>query len=134
MASLQAFATRIRNLSERVEENIDETVIKTAIAIDQVVVTETPVITGRARGGWQVGIDKPILEDNERLDPSGADTISANEAKIRTRQPGQDIYISNNVVYIGKLNEGSSSQAPAGYIEAAVLTGVAAIKGAKVVK
>ena len=134
MASLSVFARRIKKLAERIEVNVSRTVIKTAIAINQAVVISTPVDTGHARVNWQLGISTPVRSINPATDPSGAATIALNNAKAMTRKDGQDIYISNNIDYIGFLNEGSSAQAPAGFVEIAVLAGEAAVKRAKVVK
>lgn len=134
MASLAVFARRIRALARRMPDNVDKIVKQAAIAVDQAVVLATPVDTGRARGGWQVGLGGPSTEDLGLLDQSGAAAIARNNGAILTRRLGQDIFISNNVEYIGFLNEGSSSQAPAGFVELAVQAGVAAVKSGRALK
>jgi hypothetical protein len=40
---------------------------------------------------------------------------------LTNKKPGQSIYVQNNASYIKRLNEGSSTQAPAGFVEAAIL-------------
>lgn len=134
MADLATFTRRIRARARGIEENIDALTRRVAVAVDQAVVVATPVDTGRARGNWQVGIGAPVTDETERLDPAGVETIATNNDKIASRKLGQDIFISNNVPYIGRLNEGSSSQAPENFVEQAVAAGASVVNRAKVIK
>lgn len=134
MPSLGEFARRIRRRARQIEEGVDEVVIKTAGAVNQAVVLATPVDTGRARANWQVGLGAPERAVREEEDPSGSGTIGRNNLVISGRAPRQTIYLSNNVDYIGRLNEGSSSQAPAGFVEEAVAAGVRAVRSARVIR
>lgn len=143
MASLGTFSIRIRVRADRVSDNVGRTVRKTALAVDQAVVLSTPVDTGRARSNWRVslgsrprGVINPYspgsgLGRGEQQNAQAAMAQAA--AAVAQRRDGQDIYISNNVPYIGKLNDGSSRQAPAGFVQQAVMAGVAAVKGARIV-
>ena len=134
MADLPTFARRIRALARRTEQNVDRLVIDAALVIDQTVVLATPVDTGRARANWRASLRAPITEATEEVDPNGGATIQRNENVIRSRQRGQDIYISNNVVYIRRLNEGHSAQAPAGFVESAINAGITFIRRTRVVR
>lgn len=80
------------------------------------VVMRTPVLTGRARGGWQVSIG-PSSGGEGPLDKGGGSTVTAGAAVIGTHQGYQIIYIENAVPYIGRLNDGHSKQAPKMYVE-----------------
>lgn len=120
MPDLFNFARRIRRRGRMVEEGSSRIVVETAIVIDQAVVLATPVDTGRARANWQAAIGAPITEATEETDQSGQTTLSRNNAVIRTHRGGQTVYLSNNVAYIGALNNGSSSQAPANFVGIAV--------------
>lgn len=44
-------------------------------------------------------------------------------SEIDKAQPGTPIYITNHVEHLVYLNDGTSSQAPAGFVEAAVFRG-----------
>jgi len=134
MADLPTFARRIRRRAREIETNTDKLVALTAGVIDQTVVLATPVDTGRARGNWQVSIGSPITEAVDELSPGGSEAIATGKAVIRSRKPGQTIFISNNVAYIEALNEGSSSQAPANFVELAVLAGIRALNGQRIVR
>lgn len=134
MASLSEFARRIRVLAMRVETGTNALVIKTAGAVDQTVVLATPVDTGRARANWQVGIGSPVKQATDETDPNGQPTISRNGSRISSRKAGDTIYLSNNVAYIGYLNQGSSAQAPAGFVEQAVAQAVRTIHSTRVLR
>jgi hypothetical protein len=134
VADLGIFARRIRALGDRIEDNTHDAVRRTALAINQAVVLATPVDTGRARANWQVGIGEPELGATEDTDPGGGETVARNNLVISGSKPEAEIHLTNNLPYIEALNEGSSSQAPAGFVEEAVAVGAAAAAQVRVVK
>ena len=123
MPTLRQFARRIRVLADGIPDRANELKIRTALAINQTVIFATPVDTGRARANWQVGVDFSIQEVREAEDILGERTLSEAESRARSARLGQDIIIVNNVDYITFLNQGSSAQAPAGFVEMAILEG-----------
>ena len=127
--SLSNLSDRMNQISQNVTSGADKLVKETAAVIDQTVVLSTPVDTGRARANWRVGLNRAVETATENTDRSGSATISENEAQIQRRSLDEDIYISNNVDYIGELNMGSSAQAPEGFIESAVRAGIRFIRG-----
>lgn len=97
--------------------------VKTSAQILSNLAVATPVDTGKARSNWRVSIGGPITSEIETFGPgstASASAIAAGFSIFARYVPGQDIYIRNNVPYIGALNRGHSKQAPPGYIEAAV--------------
>lgn len=143
MASLRQFARRIELRADSIVENVDRLVRQVALAVDQAVVFETPVDTGRARSNWLVSLVEPRQDEIPPYAPgrrlgkgesaNAAAALAQGAAVIGMRRPGQDIVISNNVPYIGRLNEGSSAQAPANFVEAAVQSGASVVRGTRVV-
>lgn len=140
--SPERFAQRIRAIGDGVRTNAGNLVRKVAVAIDQTVVLGTPVDTGRARSNWQVSLDNPADGTRAAFSPgteqstSGANAraaIAEGRATIAKHQDGQAIHITNNLPYIGRLNDGWSAQAPAGFVQDAVVTAARAIKGARLV-
>lgn len=128
-------------LSKVIPVNVKEGLRETVLVIDQVLVTSTPVDTGRARSNWVVGAGPSTRAINAYAPGAGGSTGGANtEAALQQARnflSSTDvsvIYISNNLEYIQYLNEGSSAQAPAGFIEAAVEAGVAHVKTMRVLK
>ena len=86
----------------------------------------TPVDTGWARANWVPRIGQRFegtagtREQAERgivtFGPQGSGEASMLSYKIADGQ----VFISNNVPYILRLNEGSSRQAPAGFVQQAI--------------
>lgn len=134
MAQIRDARGRFIKLGEGIEKRARANAIKMASMILQSVVIATPVDTGHARANWQVGIDGEPSEELAQEDKTGQATISAGNAVLQTKQPGQTIHIANNVPYIKRLNEGWSAQAPSGYIEKAINTALQAFRGWKIVK
>lgn len=92
----------------------------------------TPVDTGFARANWLPRIGqpaekavgtRPAKKGDPGVDESG---VEAGIAEIATlfRIGIGNIYITNHVPYVAALNAGSSRQAPAGFIERAILKAV----------
>jgi len=87
------------------------------------VVAGTPVDTGRAMNNWMISVGSPSREVTEK--GGGSSTISTSKqaeatAGLATVRPFDTVWISNNVPYIGFLEEGSSQQAPNGWVERAI--------------
>lgn len=84
-------------------------------------VLASPVDTGRFRGNWQMDVGRFIDDELAIEDKSGAITISRELAKLRgSSSPFTIVTIQNNLPYAGRLNDGHSRQAPAGFVEAAI--------------
>lgn len=141
MDGLLGLAKRMADIGANVERNAPKLVRKVALAVDAAVVIATPVDTGRARSNWIVETGKPATVTIEPYVPGAfGSTGPANVAaqlehakKILAHvKNGESVYISNNLHYIGKLNDGWSAQAPAGYVESAVRAAATAIAGSQV--
>lgn len=91
----------------------------------------TPVDTGWARANWVPRIGEPFRGTAGTREQAEAGSVSlaeqgagiASVASSYKLEKGR-VYISNNVPYILPLNEGSSQQAPAGFVQAAVTKAV----------
>ncbi len=93
-------------------------------------VSPTPVKTGHARGNWIVGVRNPSEDEipsSQSTELSESQVINNGLSRIdRALKPGvrqspktrlPTIFISNNVSYLDLLDQGSSTQAPDGWIE-----------------
>lgn len=82
----------------------------------------TPIDTGWARNNWVPAIGAPLeapVATPETTSP-GAQRGALAQVAARYRLAQGPIFISNNVPYIGRLNDGHSQQSPAGFIQAAI--------------
>lgn len=80
------------------------------------VVFASPVDTGRFRGNWQVQQGGAATAVLERADPSGSTTMAAGEAVIARATIDAPLWLTNNVPYAGRLEDGHSEQAPEGVL------------------
>jgi hypothetical protein len=92
---------------------------KIAIEVFSRIIFGTPVREGRARGNWQATIGTPAQGILDVVDPAGNATVQAMIAEVSKWTPEDDLpaFITDNLPYIQRLNEGWSKQAPANYIE-----------------
>lgn len=85
-------------------------------ALRQVTIS-TPVDTGRARWGWYLSVKAPSPETPPE-GKYGAPKINERMQAINENFTISDtLYLTNNVPYVPKLNNGSSKQAPARFVE-----------------
>ena len=131
-------AKAIKKLAKNVKANTVIAVKKAAIAIDQKVITSTPVDTGRARYNWLVKVGQP---DTRVLDTPGSKSQGTRDALTQGREAtsgyklgDSGIYITNNLPYIERLNNGYSAQAPAGMVERAIQAGKRYLAGVELLK
>ena len=95
-------------------------------------VQDTPVDTSAALSNYNVTSEFPTPAIFPAVAPgvagstfstSSQATIGEGVGKISSSKPGQSIFISNFIDYLQYLNDGSSVQAPAGFVETSVLKG-----------
>lgn len=131
MATLKQLAARLNKLADNADQLADEAKARVALAIVKQLVADTPVDTSQALSNWRVGTGStpPAIPpyyagaQGSTRAASLAAAISAAEAAIAANKSADVLVIFNAVPYIRRLNEGSSRQAPAGFIEKAVLAG-----------
>lgn len=143
MPNLSEFSRRITLRGRKVTEGADALTRRVALAADQAVVMSTPVDTGRARSNWIASLGGPASATIDAYAPGEAGSTEAantqaaldqGEAVIRGyRGEGQEIHITNNLPYIQRLNDGYSAQAPANFVEQAVLEALQVVQFGRVV-
>lgn len=132
----------------RIESRVNVIVKDICRGTTRSLVIWTPVDTGEARSNWILSLGVPIQgtiapytpypkrsQGNGRGRAETANTdgaLTRAEGAIAARLPGQTVIIQNNVPYIGLLNDGSSVQAPANFVQLAMKEGVKTVQGRKV--
>lgn len=109
-----AFADDLHKFNLEVEKYANQDFRSFALKAYQLVLKRTPVLTGTAKGNWRVSLDSPdyTYEKLERpIDNSHKGNETINNATVKN-----DIYISNSVPYILRLENGYSRQAPEGMV------------------
>jgi hypothetical protein len=121
----------------------ERTVGKLQLRCLQTCISATPVKTGFARSGWVPSVGSPITkpytvpktEKGRRAAAKGQ--RAAAEARGRALAALYKVklgkaFLSNNVHYVKYLNEGSSSQAGAKFVERAIEAAVRSFQGKRI--
>ena len=133
-------ATSLEKKAKAIDEAASKLAVDTALTIVGDLAFKTPVDTSQALSNWQVSLGSPVDskippyypgEGGSTRNSSAQSTIDAAKNALKQKRPGVTIYISNVLPYIRRLNDGYSKQAPAGFVERAVLIGRKTIKKAK---
>jgi hypothetical protein len=111
-------------------------------SIQYEVVRRTPIDTGRARSNFVVRLNSPFRLTYKAYSPyrsryrggSGGtmgeaanlqQAVAQAQGVMARRKPDDTVYITNNLPYIARLNDGYSKLAPRNYVRAGVAAGVA---------
>jgi hypothetical protein len=120
-----------KRINVEILSEAEKVVGKVQLRLLQVLSSATPVDTGFARAGWTPAVgtpatrrlDRPI--DAEVAKKAAKTRAAENQAKATALAAAYKVtqgpaFMSNNVPYIVFLNEGSSAQAPAKFVERAI--------------
>lgn len=121
----------MRRYAGTFEKNASALITRCATAAGDRVVRGTPVDKGKARSNWIASLNAgvtyviPPYAPGSHLGRGERRNLSAAVAQIKSVSERfhinrhRSIHIVNNVDYIGKLNQGSSPQAPPGFVQLA---------------
>lgn len=96
------------DFSKKVEDDVDAYQRQKALEILRALTVQSPVDTGRFKGNWRVGLSVKREGEVSYKDKGGAATLQRGFQVIERQKDGQDIWISNNLPYAERLNEGWS--------------------------
>ena len=143
MNDFHRLVARLRKSAKNLDKVGSEAAKTVANTIVRELVYRTPVDESTALSNWVVTIGRStsgqipahiVGKQGSTRFQSAEITIQNAAAALLGKKSGQNIYISNKLDYISELNDGSSLQAPAGFVEAAILVGRNAAKSVKVKK
>lgn len=135
MTTLGQMFGRMVSLARRVEASADDLVREVGRQVVTQAVRSTPYDEGWAKSNWQAGSGS--APQGTRLPFAFKGGPGANDAgaiadavRIISGHPGNGVplYISNTAKHIGRLNDGYSRQAPAGFVQLSVQAGLAAVR------
>lgn len=106
----KSFSLQLAKFAEKAGRNADLVIRKVGIDMTSRIVLRTPVDTGRARANWQVSIGARAIGVVDATDKTGSATIGLATQKLANFKAGPSIWITNGLPYIGKLEDGHSSQ------------------------
>lgn len=127
------FGKRMMVLADRVDKNSARAVKRATRALAFALIEDTPADVGTAKSNWIVksggyaGGTVAAFVPGKKGSTAGANESAAKaqaEADIAARARGEGLSVVNNLKYIGILNDGHSAQAPAGFVESAMMRAV----------
>lgn len=120
--------TQIRAIVRGLERVTERVVTKITLDVTANLVETTPVDIGWARANWVPAIGAPVVQDRGDV-PATAQNVASMAGEQQRALAGivtdyrlgrGAVFVANNVHYILRLNDGSSTQAPAGFVQRAV--------------
>lgn len=116
-ANADEFARELAIFADNLEDEVVLPFVqKISMEMLSRIIMRTPVDTGRARANWSVSVGNPVTVQTEAVDPSGGQTIARGAAIIASMDKLETVWISNNLPYANRLENGWSQQAPAGMV------------------
>ncbi len=132
MGDLLALERLCSDLPDRIELGANELVKDVVRVVQRDLVEHTPVDVTTAVSNWQPGVgaapsfELPAIVPGEfgsTAPQSRAEAIAHVERALDDKDPGVPFYLTNMTPYIGDLNNGTSKQEPAGFVERGVRKG-----------
>lgn len=136
MSDLRIFAQRMRQRGKSIEERSGQLLGETLVGIAEGVIPHTPIKEGRARRNWQANKAQPLTTylDAPAVPSDGEREAISNARAVASKlKSGDAAHLTNNAPYIARLNNGSSTQAPAMFVQTEVVKALRRIKDFKLI-
>jgi hypothetical protein len=119
---MTTFALNLAKQIEAANDKVESIVKVTMIELFNRVIQKSPVDTGRFRANWNCSVGSPDLSTSQAIDPSGSGAISkATSTVVSYTLNGQSVFLTNNLPYADRLENGWSKQAPNGMVRLSVM-------------
>ena len=143
--TFKSLGDAIGRYGKTIEQQANRVVYETATDIAHNIIRATPVDTGRARSNWIPRIGGPSSHTRNPFAPGrhlgvgesgNARAALANATAVFSqRKPGGGpLYLTNNLKYIARLNEGYSKQAPSGFVQTSIQSALTTLTKQKLLK
>lgn len=119
-SELLKFNKDITKFSAAIGVNVTVVTRKIALDIFASIIRRTPADTGRARASWNINAGSADLSVSPSVKKGGKVPLTDKGGSLGIVAAFSSIFITNNLVYITFLEEGSSTQAPAGMVKVAL--------------
>jgi hypothetical protein len=127
-----SFAEDIKKFAQKAGDNADLVVRKVVLDIGRSLVERTPVgnpdlwqnpdnkpdgyVGGHARANWSHSIGALVNQEFKEIDATGGASIDRIISSVPIKAAGKVHYIQNSLPYMQALEDGHSTQAPAGIV------------------
>lgn len=115
---------QIRVITGLLAQATERVISRISVNVTAELIEATPVDTGWARANWVPAIGAPFIgpgtsmgnvTSQRQQQQSGVASVATSYKLSRGA-----VFVSNNVPYITRLNDGSSAQAPKAFVQAAI--------------
>ena len=114
---MAGFGAQLKKFEDTSLDKVTTVTRAIALEVFRRVILKTPVDTGRARGNWQCTISVPASSVADVEDKGGGKAIAQAADEVMGWEPEKVvIFLTNNLPYIHRLEDGYSQQAPAGMV------------------
>jgi hypothetical protein len=124
------FSEDIAKFAQKCGSNADLVVRKIVLDIGKSLVEKTPVgdasywkskppagyVGGHARANWSHSIGALVNQEFKEIDATGGASINRIISSVPVKAAGEVHYIQNSLPYMQALEDGHSTQAPAGIV------------------
>jgi hypothetical protein len=146
MSDIISFKADLNRFAESIDAKVQDAIRRIVIELFNRFTFENPVDTGYSQSNWRISINEP---DTTVSNPPTSQERDANKGKkgwinnalgadlseivglttigIGRVESGDSVYVTNSVDYVRYLNEGTSKQAPSGWIQIAIAQVVAQV-------
>lgn len=114
MASQRKWSVLPSTFMKKVDQGVANLQRRLAVEMLEQITIRAPVDTGRFKANNLVSVGEPVFYSVNRYDKEGNETRALGEAALAALEPYSVVYIQNNLIYAGALEDGHSGQAPAG--------------------
>ncbi|MFZ5669125.1 MAG: HK97 gp10 family phage protein [Pseudomonadota bacterium] len=123
------FKMALSQFAAKAGERADEVVRGVTLELASRIIVRSPVDTGRFRANWRLGVGGPVSGTLETTDKDGQGALSGVAAALPQRAAGTVLYLTNNLPYAWRLENGWSGQAPIGMVAITALEFNAIVDG-----
>lgn len=115
------FSAMLRLHGEAPKEIVTERLREIGAVAMKELIDATPVKEGRARANWQASLVKPVARYlPDAKDATGQATLAKAMSTIKLATWDKMLWLVNPAPYIGRLDKGTSTQAPSGIVAVAL--------------
>ena len=133
-SDLGSFGLAMHQKASRVDKAVGDILKETVLTVVGSVAEDTPILSGQAQSNWLTSVSNPkrFWIANAWQNAGWYESLAMAQDATQNLRSTDVIHITNNLPYIVKLNQGYSRQAPAMYVESAILRATYRLRGIRI--
>jgi hypothetical protein len=117
-----SFSGDIAKWRKNIEQDSEKMFVTLCLSIQRGTIEKTPVLDGRLRNNWFLGVNQPNLDTTDTANKSGGDAVNQGLSVRYSIKLGDRVYLTNNMPYARRIEyDGwSKVKAPQGMLRVTV--------------